>query len=91
MAKQPSCFCSVGLLPRAAGVRSSGPPRSMFVLSIERVWNLAWYNVMLNQVTLDKGPAIAYPYGGCCHGNNKCLTVGPVMLGRLASWSLFGQ
>lgn len=57
-----------------AGVRGVGPPRMMFVLSVERVWNTAWY--MLNQVTIDKGPVIAYPNGGCRYGNNNCWAAG---------------
>ena len=57
-----------------AGVRGVGPPGMMFVLSVERVWNIAWY--MLNQGTLDKGPAIAYPNSGCRHGNNNCWAAG---------------
>ena len=31
-----------------AGVRGVGPPGMLFVLSVEKVWNIAWY--MLNQV-----------------------------------------
>ena len=46
----------------------------MFALSIERVWNIAWY--MINQGTLDKGPTISYPMSGCRHGNNNCWAVG---------------
>ena len=46
----------------------------MFALSVERVWNIAWY--MINQGTLDKGPTISYPASGCCHGNNNCWAVG---------------
>ena len=57
-----------------AGVKGIGPPGMMFVLSVERVWNIAWY--MLNQATLDKGPAIAYPSSGCSHGNNNCWAAG---------------
>lgn len=57
-----------------AGVRGVGPPGMMFVLSVERVWNVAWY--MLNQGTLDKGPAITYPSHGCRHGNNNCWAAG---------------
>ena len=57
-----------------AGVRGVGPPGIMFVLSVESVWNVAWY--MLNQVTLDKGPAITYPNGGCRHGSNNCWASG---------------
>ena len=57
-----------------AGVKGVGPPGVMFVLSVEKVWNIAWY--MLNQGTLDRGPAIAYPAGGCRHGNNNCWAAG---------------
>ena len=57
-----------------AGVKGVGPPGAMFVLSVERVWNIAWY--MLNQGTLDRGPNIAYPQGGCRHGSNNCWAAG---------------
>ena len=57
-----------------AGVKGIGPPGVMFVLSVERVWNIAWY--MLNQGTLDRGPTITYPASGCCHGNNNCWAAG---------------
>ena len=42
-----------------AGVKGAGPPGMLFVLSVESVWNVAWY--MLNQATLDKGPTVARP------------------------------
>ena len=58
-----------------AGVKGVGPPGIMFVLSVERVWNVAWY--MLNQVTLDKGPNIPYsPSYECQYGNNNCWSAG---------------
>lgn len=53
-----------------AGVKGVGPPGVLFVLSVESVWNVAWY--MLNQVTLDKGPAITYPSDKCPHGSDNC-------------------
>lgn len=52
-----------------AGVPGVGPPGMMFVLSVERVWNMAWY--MLNQVTLDRGPAVGYPSSRCANNNNN--------------------
>ena len=57
-----------------AGVQGAGPPGMMFVLSVEKVWNMAWY--MLNQVTLDKGPAIPYPSAQCKYGSDNCLNSG---------------
>ena len=57
-----------------AGVKGVGPPGMMFVMSTEKSINLAWY--MLNQVTLDKGPAIEYPRDGCLLGNNNCWAAG---------------
>lgn len=57
-----------------AGVKGVGPPGMLFVLSVERVWNMAWY--MLNQVTLDKGPTILYPDDECAKGNNNCWAAG---------------
>ena len=49
-----------------AGVKGAGPPGMLFVLSVESVWNVAWY--MLNQATLDKGPTVAYPRDKCRNG-----------------------
>lgn len=57
-----------------AGVKGVGPPGAMFVLSVERVWNVAWY--MLNQATLDRGPAVGYPNNQCPYGNNNCWAAG---------------
>ena len=58
-----------------AGVRGAGPPGMLFVLSVESVWNIAWY--MLNQVTLDKGPVIGYqPNSECKYGNSNCWASG---------------
>ena len=57
-----------------AGVKGVGPPGMMFVLSVESVWNVAWY--MLNQVTLDKGPTIPYPSDLCKEGNDNCWASG---------------
>ena len=57
-----------------AGVKGAGPPGIMFVLSVESVWNIAWY--MLNQVNLDKGPAVSYPNSGCKDGNSNCWASG---------------
>lgn len=57
-----------------AGVKGVGLPRMLFVLSVKRVWNMAWY--MLNQVTLDKGPDILYPNNECAYGNNNCWAAG---------------
>ena len=38
-----------------AGREGVGPPAFAFIFSVERVFNIAWY--MLNQATLDRGPA----------------------------------
>ena len=38
----------------------SRPPGSIFVLSVERVWKIAWYICMLNQGTLDRDPAVLH-------------------------------
>ena len=58
-----------------AGVRGAGPPGMLFVLSVESVWNVAWY--MLNQETLDRGPASGYPSNKCAHGiNDNCWSSG---------------
>jgi len=57
-----------------AGVKGVGPPGMLFVMSVERVWNMAWY--MLNQVTLDRGPTIGYPNDKCAYGNNNCWAAG---------------
>ena len=42
----------------------------MFVMSSERMFNIAWY--MLNQVTLDRGPAIGYPGELCGQSSSNC-------------------
>lgn len=55
-------------------MKGVGLPGMMFVLSAERSFNLAWY--MLNQVTLDKGPAIGYPNNKCAYGNSNCWASG---------------
>ena len=57
-----------------AGVRGVGPPGMMFVLSVKSAWNIAWY--MLNQVNLDKGPAVGYPANNCTYGNSNCWASG---------------
>lgn len=57
-----------------AGVQGAGPPGMLFVLSAESVWNVAWY--MLNQVTLDKGPSVAYPSTKCQYGSDNCWSSG---------------
>lgn len=57
-----------------AGVKGVGPPGMLFVMSVERIWNMAWY--MLNQVTLDRGPTIGYPNDKCAYGNNNCWAAG---------------
>ena len=46
----------------------------MFVLSTEQSWNLAFY--MLNQLTLDRGPAIEYPSSMCSVSNSNCWASG---------------
>lgn len=57
-----------------AGVEGVGPPGIMFVLSTKKSWNFAWY--MLNQLTLDRGPAILYPSDECKVTNNNCWSAG---------------
>eukprot|EP00727_Mastigamoeba_balamuthi_P011643 m51a1_g7100 hypothetical protein (522) ;mRNA; r:49131-51303 len=58
-----------------AGVRGVGAPGMLFVLSTEAAWNMAWY--MLNQATLDRGPAVAYPAERCPGGrNSNCWAAG---------------
>ena len=59
-----------------AGVKGVGHLQELmlFMLSLERVWNMAW--CMLNQVTLDKGPNIFYPNDECAYGNNNCWAAG---------------
>ena len=49
-----------------AGVKGAGPPGMLFVLSVESIWNVAWY--MLNQATLDKVPIVPYPRDRCRNG-----------------------
>lgn len=44
-----------GLAPQQA----AGPPAMMFILSTQQCWNMAWF--IMNQATLDRGPAIGYP------------------------------
>ena len=57
-----------------SGVEGVGPPGMLFVLSVERIWNMAWY--MLNQVTLDRGPDIWYPLDNCSQSNDNCWAAG---------------
>ncbi|KAH3765558.1 hypothetical protein Pelo_2554 [Pelomyxa schiedti] len=57
-----------------AGVPGLEPPGMLFVISTETCYNMAWY--MLNQVTLDRGPAIAYPASGCAVTNDNCWSSG---------------
>ncbi|EDQ84572.1 uncharacterized protein MONBRDRAFT_12712 [Monosiga brevicollis MX1] len=53
--------------PGVPGVAGDG---LMFVLSTEQFWAATWY--MLNQVTLDRGPAVGYPADQCPVTNNNC-------------------
>ena len=48
----------------------------LFVLSVERIWNMAWY--MLNQVTLERGPdeSLLYPHEDCSQRNDNCWSEG---------------
>eukprot|EP01084_Bolivina_argentea_P276042 470897_1 len=57
-----------------AGVKGIGPPAAMFILSTDQSFNLAWY--MLNQLTLDRGPAVPYPSEMCDITNNNCWAAG---------------
>jgi hypothetical protein len=75
LAPQPggSVFWSVGYYP--AGVAGVGPPGAMFVLSTEDWFGGTFY--MLNQVTLDRGPAFGYPASACDGGiNDNCWASG---------------
>jgi hypothetical protein len=75
LAPQPggSVFWSAGYYP--AGVRGLGPPGALFVLSTEDWFGATWY--MLNQLTLDRGPAFAFPAEGCAGGvNDNCWAAG---------------
>ena len=57
----------LGFYPAGDDVRGVGPASGhkaiMFVLSTEFAWNFAWY--MLNQLTLNRGPANQYPKEYC--------------------------
>ena len=57
-----------------SGIEGVGPPGMLFVLSVERIWNMAWY--MLNQVTLDHGPDEWYPLDNCSQSNDNCWAAG---------------
>ncbi len=48
----------------------------LFVLSVNRIWNMAWY--MLNQLTLDRGPDdfLWYPSEFCSQTNQNCWAAG---------------
>ena len=74
LAPQPggSVFWSAGYYP--AGVRGVGPPGAMFVLSTEVFWGATWY--MLNQLTLDRGPASSRPSDDCEITNDNCWASG---------------
>ena len=77
LAPQPggAAFWSDGYYP--AGVKGVGGAGggAMFVLSTEQFWGGTWY--MLNQLTLDRGPAGGYPVElGCKVSNNNCWAAG---------------
>lgn len=58
-----------GWYPAGVGDEGSvGPPAMMFILSTEKCWNMAWF--IMNQATLDRGPAIQIPKGDCPGGIN---------------------
>eukprot|EP00041_Stephanoeca_diplocostata_P015178 m.288066 g.288066 ORF g.288066 m.288066 type:complete len:506 (-) comp19954_c0_seq4:193-1710(-) len=81
LAPQPGGSSFWGLGYYAAGVPGVGATddtgssgAAMFVMSTEEFWGATWY--MLNQLTLDRGPEIAYPQQGCAHGNDNCWASG---------------
>jgi hypothetical protein len=57
-----------------AGVKGVGPPGAMFVMSTEQWWGGTWY--MLNQLTLDRGPASSMPASKCNVSNSNCWAAG---------------
>lgn len=77
LAPQPggSMFWSLGYYPagvKGVGSRGGG---SMFLLSTEQFWGGTWY--MLNQLSLDRGPASAIPVEECAGGvNDNCWAAG---------------
>ena len=75
LAPQPggSAFWSAGFYP--AGVRGVGAPGVMFVMSTEQWWGGTWY--MLNQLSIDRGPASQIPVDTCPGGvNDNCWAAG---------------
>ena len=75
LAPQPggSAFWSAGYYPAGAkGVGGDGG--ALFVLSTEHFWGGTWY--MLNQLTIDRGPASAYPEERCAVTNDNCWASG---------------
>ena len=77
LAPQPggAAFWSAGYYP--AGVEGVGGAGggALFVLSTEQFWAGTWY--VLNQLTLDRGPANAYPKDlGCAVSNDNCWAAG---------------
>ena len=69
-----SMFWSLGYYP--AGVRGVGSEggAAMWVLSTEQFWGATWY--MLNQLTLDRGPATGIPQEECAITNDNCWASG---------------
>ena len=79
-----SAFWSLGYYP--AGVKGVGSvgngggrdggekTATMFILSTEQFWGGTWY--MLNQLTLDRGPASSMPADECSVTNDNCWASG---------------
>jgi hypothetical protein len=65
-------FWSLGYYP--AGVKGVGHTGSMWVLSTEQFWGATWY--MLNQLTLDRGPASGIPAEECTITSDNCWASG---------------
>jgi hypothetical protein len=74
LAPQPGGSAFWGLGYYAAGVKGVGIPGAMFVLSTEQFWGATWY--MLNQIELDRGPAISIPTDKCEISNSNCWAAG---------------
>jgi hypothetical protein len=77
LAPQPGGSASWGLGYYPAGVRGVGGSdggAAMFVLSTEEWFGATWY--MLNQLTLDRGPAAKMPEEHCSVTDNNCWGAG---------------
>ena len=75
LAPQPggAVYWAVGYY--AAGVAGVGAPGAMWVMSTEEWWGGTWY--MLNQLELDRGPAVPYaPSDACRPTDDNCWAAG---------------